>query len=464
VEPRPTHTATPQPSATIAATETAEPLPTKEGNQLPEEEYQFLFATELGLWTVGADGLGLTQVSDVPPVPSDDHTVLVAPGGEHVAFITSSMEDRYRGLRLMLLSFPEGTVEEITPLTSPETEPDADALQGDDRLEIVRAFVDVDSMAWSPDGRRLAFTSAHAGPSSDVYVYSLEDESITKLTDGPSQAMKPSWSPDGNTIVHAGVNTFGTGAGYSMAGVWAVQADGSTAPLSLYDPSNSGDEEWVGWASDDTIIVYSWSPACGPMNLRAVNVETGEASVLLPDAFEALAFDTESTSIALAVRADAFIPECNPNGLGGLYLVQPSPEAPQQITEAATSHVAWSPEAGLFFARSEDGTRAIQPTGEARLLDGPTGTMPIAAPDGETVVWTTVMYPDVSGLWVGSIEGGEATEVFTGPAGAVTWSPNGQSLFFTSEAETLYVAQSPDYTPGEVAGGTRITGLGWVRR
>ena len=56
--------------------------------------------------------------------------------------------------------------------------------------------------AWSPDGTRIAFTSARsddwdAEPESDIYVVPADGGEVTRLTDGDGRYAYPSFSPDG---------------------------------------------------------------------------------------------------------------------------------------------------------------------------------------------------------------------------------------------------------------------------
>jgi Tol biopolymer transport system component len=58
--------------------------------------------------------------------------------------------------------------------------------------------------AWSPDGKRIAFTSLRDGKK-DIYVLTVETGAIVRLTtvDGQVQEnSQPSWSPFGNQIVY----------------------------------------------------------------------------------------------------------------------------------------------------------------------------------------------------------------------------------------------------------------------
>ena len=146
-------------------------------------------------------------------------------------------------------------------------------------MDAMRAIVEQDSIAFSPDGQTLAFMGVIDGPTSDLYTYDIDSFEITRMTNGPSQAYQPVWSPDGKYIVHTGVDAFGTGAGFSMSGIWASVLETTDAPA-LYDPSGSGSEWVLGWVDNQTFIVYSWDVMCGRENLRAFNIETKESMVI----------------------------------------------------------------------------------------------------------------------------------------------------------------------------------------
>jgi len=57
----------------------------------------------------------------------------------------------------------------------------------------------IHNLAWSPDGKSIAFSGLEGGLS-DLYVYDLEAESVRQLTDDRYAALQPTWSPDGETL------------------------------------------------------------------------------------------------------------------------------------------------------------------------------------------------------------------------------------------------------------------------
>ena len=61
--------------------------------------------------------------------------------------------------------------------------------------------------AWSPDGKRIAFTSSRAG-NQEIYVMDADGGNQRNLTNNPRHDDNPSWSPDGKWIafVRAGRN------------------------------------------------------------------------------------------------------------------------------------------------------------------------------------------------------------------------------------------------------------------
>src|SRR4030042_1675504 len=81
------------------------------------------------------------------------------------------------------------------------------------------------------------WSAAMSGPTADLYLYNTQTKEITQLTDGPSQAVLPVWSPDGQYVLHYGVRwvpPFGgaIGPANQLDGTWAVRlSDGQVITL-----------------------------------------------------------------------------------------------------------------------------------------------------------------------------------------------------------------------------------------
>jgi TolB protein len=55
--------------------------------------------------------------------------------------------------------------------------------------------------AWSPDGNRIAFSSARRG-SPDIWLVRPDGQELTQLTNAPTAETSPAWSPDGREIAY----------------------------------------------------------------------------------------------------------------------------------------------------------------------------------------------------------------------------------------------------------------------
>jgi dipeptidyl aminopeptidase/acylaminoacyl peptidase len=409
------------------------------------------------LWLADASGEAAWPLAEElqAAVPWDwDLSAALAPDRRSVALVTTTNPPTLSGLTLVVLSLPEGDTLLRLPLTTPELDVPADTEfpWDDERFQMARTLTEVASVAWSPDGQRLAFMGAIEGQTSDLYTYSfIGPGGVTRLTDGPSQGIRPIWSPDGQYVVHAGVSGMGTGAGYGMEGVWAAAADGSEV-ITLYRPG-TGDEQWLGWVDDRTLLVYSWSALCGYTNLRTVDILSGESVTLWPGFFAEIAYDPGS--LAYLLTFDQYTAACQEDGAApGAYIGWLTPGEGWQVAAGDVYRPVYSPEAGAFFVWSAgEGALKVGLDGAVEALPAPIDDIPVAAPGGAWWAWASNL-PDQAGVWVGPV-GSPPDRIFDEPAYYATWHPGGDRLAFFSEG-TLYLAAAPDFAPQRVAGGLSV--------
>jgi Tol biopolymer transport system component len=99
---------------------------------------------------------------------------------------------------------------------------------------------------WSPDSRRIAFTSNRGG-NQNIYVMDADGRNVRRLTSKPEPDYEPAWSPDGKEIA------FGSGR-YGEQCIYVMNPDGRNV-LKLTDLFGRN-PAWF-----DPSFAYSVSPA-----------------------------------------------------------------------------------------------------------------------------------------------------------------------------------------------------------
>ena len=449
---------TPTPETSSSPTQT---VPMMRQTPLSGEGPWLLIPDNSGLWIANQDGSGLTHLIEEKDI---NLRKSLSPDGGRVAYIAPLVPKDSNWPELFIMQLPSGDLTPVASLFS-TTEPISWEI-GDPSYEATRAIA-MSAPVWSPDGRHLAFMGAQDGPTSDLYVYSLDDGRIDRLTDGPSQGYRPSWSPDGKWIVHTGAESFGTGAGYNMTGIWAASADRMDVRTLYPLDEIGGDEVIVGWTANDTIIVHSWSMQCESQNLRAVNVETSEVSTLWGNWFMyGVSFDPVSKSMLVAMRDDVDWCEDGGNAAGTYLISGDKGREPERVADLGFHR--WDPEANLFFIITQEDRTLAAVTPDGEIVNTPSGLpgMPAAAPGGNIWAWAgrDSKYGPL-GMWVGSPQE-EAQQIFEERAASPAWSPDGSTLFFVGEDEDdLYVANAPEFSPIMVSDQLKgIKSLAWTEQ
>ena len=107
--------------------------------------------------------------------------------------------------------------------------------------------------SWSPDGRRIAFTS-NRDVNHEIYVMNPDGSDETRLTDNDAKDRFPRWSPDSRRI------TFDSDrSGNGNHDIYVMNADGSGETRLT---SNAADDRRPSWSPDGRRIAF-WSKRDG---------------------------------------------------------------------------------------------------------------------------------------------------------------------------------------------------------
>ncbi len=384
------------------------------------------------IWSLNSDGSGLTILVEGLILMPHDPKASISPNGGYLAFITAR-DRQYRGLELKLLKMPEGQVTSLTSLSSAAIESELGADPAQTPPKSLLAITQKTNLAWSPEGRRLAFVGAQEATSSDIYLYSIEEDRITHLTDEPHDAFQPSWSPDGKYLLYFEAEERAMTAR-------TVQVENGKV-TNLYDLVPSSDEVVLGWSSENIFTVCTESAGDEihyrgeNVNLRQVDIQTRTVTSLWEEPFTDAALEPGSTNVILFIEGDG----------GGIYHLDTENGTSWRIVEDEAYDLIWSEEAGLFFAVVEFGILAINSQGDFIDLDMPesASAYPVIASEVSTLLWKG------SGLWIGSLTNSidnPPQQIYDKPTDTATITPDAKHIFFFSE-EGLLVAHSPDYKP-----------------
>ncbi len=243
-------TETPTPTETVAPTETPAPTdtvePTVAATALGGAGGEIAFVSERGgtpqLWIMNLTGENYRQITSLPDGACQPDW---SPDGQRLVFVSpcKGKKDSYPGSSMFIVN-ADG--KGLTPLAS-------------------RPGGDFDP-AWSPDGQTIAFTSLRDGKD-QIYLYSLADNSVVRLSPPTVYERRPAWSPDGSRLAYET-----TRSGSST--IWLMNADGSNPQA--FTQTASGVANAPDWAPDDSVIVFNLGTGLPPLASRQVGVNTAD--------------------------------------------------------------------------------------------------------------------------------------------------------------------------------------------
>ncbi len=348
------------------------------------------------------------------------------------------------------------------------------------------------SVAWSPDGSRIAFRRESAafqlgGPSPpppEIVVVSPDESGVhaVPVCDGAAdvglcQPDAPIWSADGTHII--------TAIDYHPRSV--VSVDVSTGRATTLASSGGGpcdlEGATVSWSPDHRSITYEGGPRGG--NVCAIPAAGGDPRVVLRDFSPGDPYAGFTWLPAGALSASPATPSSAPTSpipaaglpVGTLVFAStgaaaPGSEGPGIWSESSAEPTARLVTDGVSYARepslSPDGTRVVfagiingRPQVWSVGLDGSGLTMltdyrwgagdPAWSPDGSTIAFTVEFGKgQTQGLYVMNADGTGERLLWEGQAFGPAWSPDGTGITFAGQDGADDVLETVDVATGEI--------------
>ncbi|RAV29658.1 S9 family peptidase [Sinomicrobium soli] len=200
-------------------------------------------------------------------------------------------------------------------------------------------------LEWSPDGRKIVFTS-HRESHSFIGVYELGKQSLQWISPGFSQDMYPRWSPDGNSVVF--IRRPGNVKLKYSSWDWEIRVanlSGSGSKVIWKAPKNrkAGFVSSLGrslqWAANDRIVFRSYHD--GWQHLYAVPSNGGKELLLTPGDFmvEEISLNEKGDQLIFSANTGKTAGDIDRRHIGVVSVDKPDMELLTQGDGAETSPV-----------------------------------------------------------------------------------------------------------------------------
>jgi len=212
----------------------------------------------LSIWSMNPDGSSPTRLTDetgrterLPSfVPVYDSGPAWSPDGTKIAFISNRNYD----FALYIMNADGSNIQLVTDKVLNPGEP-----------------------AWSPDGGKIALSGGMVNtfepnkPFADIYLVNVDGSGLTKITSDSGLNGSPTWSPDGKRIAFSSNRELTDG----KQEIWVMNADGSNQ-RKLSAIQNTSNPGFYGgqpsWSPDGTKILFNGYREIFVMNADGSNV------------------------------------------------------------------------------------------------------------------------------------------------------------------------------------------------
>jgi len=379
------------------------------------------------IFVIYADGTGLSQITD------DGFTeegLTWSPDGTKIAF-AASRDGRDDAVHIFTVNTDGSDVTQITDRPGYHSEP-----------------------TWSPDGNRIAFISGgediwglsvmNSDGSEPALLYpSILNDQLTSW----SNVESPAWSPDGKTIAFA-AQPWNGGSSPDLE-LYMINSDGSRLKRLTY---RAGDDSNPTWSPDGSRLAFE------------SRLRPDRRCCMNPEIYVLVDFEPNQLPLTDNAHSD-LVPAWSPDGnriafvsdLDGdfdIYISNADGSGTRQLTanDNTDSRPAWSPDGNrIAFVSDQDGDEDLyvinaDGSGIKQLTnnDHP-DSRPVWSPEGSHIAYVSVHNGLHADIFVMNADGSNVVQLTTYDDtetshynGAPSWSPDGIRIAFVSAVHGRY--------------------------
>ena len=371
--------------------------------------------------------------------PQDDGYPTFTPDGQ-IRFVR--FVDKHNLVPYIMNADGSGLREEISPpgLSSGNWSPDGTKLffRKGSEMDVYLANADGSderkmafrpgNSAWSPDSKRLVFQMTARDSSvpnnSDIFIYTIETDTIEPIVVSPFFDSDPNFSPDGRSIVYAS-DIDGNFEIYTK-----VLATGEVRRLT----NNPAHESFPSYSPDGTQILFNSDREKENNDVYLMNADgNGVRKITDSPGWDAAPLNSWSRDgTQLLILSDREGPE-------SVYIINIDPFAPKLVSQDIESDhpldASFSPDGKRVLYQTQDGIRLLdlQSKDDKFVFKTSAGGGPVMSPDGQRILFLDRI-DDNTELCLVNVDGSGFVNISQSPSKEMTptFSPDGTRIAFAS--------------------------------
>ena len=282
--------------------------------------------------------------------------------------------------------------------------------------------------SWSADSKRLVFQTTGRDVSvpnnSDIFIYTIETDTIEPVVESPFFDSDPTFSPDGKSIAYAS-DIDGNFELYTK-----VLATGEVRRLT----NNPGHESFPSYSPDGTQIIFNSDREKENNDVYLINTDGGDVRKITDspgwDAAPPNTWSRDGTQ--LLILSDREGPE-------SVYVINIDPFAPKLVSSDIESEhpldPSFSPDGNRIVYQTQDGIRLLdlESKDDTFVFKTSAGGGPVISPDGERILFLDRI-DDNTELCLVNVDGSGFVNLSQSPSKEMTptFSPDGARIAFAS--------------------------------